>query len=120
MTMDKKYKFEADFADDQTTVKDAMIEWKTKSGIKWLAGQFKTPNSLDEQTSSRHTSLMERASFTDAFELTRRIGLGVSLGGDRWTGKIGMYKGANNIEAEKSIIGSILLTNDLFDTLFRS
>ena len=95
-----KYKFEADFADDQTTVKDAMIEWKTKSGIKWLAGQFKTPNSLDEQTSSRHTSLMERASFTDAFELTRRIGLGVSLGGDRWTGKIGMYKGANNIEAE--------------------
>ena len=95
-----KYKFEADFADDQTTVKDAMIEWKTKSGIKWLAGQFKTPNSLDEQTSSRHTSLMERASFTDAFELARRIGLGVSLGGDRWTGKIGMYKGANNIEAE--------------------
>tara|TARA_B100000579_G_C22649592_1_gene765525 strand:- start:79 stop:957 length:879 start_codon:yes stop_codon:yes gene_type:complete len=77
-----------------------MIEWKTKSGIKWLAGQFKTPNSLDEQTSSRHTSLMERASFTDAFELARRIGLGVSLGGDRWTGKIGMYKGANNIEAE--------------------
>jgi len=95
-----KYKFEADFADDQTTVKDAMIEWKTKSGIKWLAGQFKTPNSLDEQTSSRHTSLMERASFTDAFGLARRIGLGVSLGGDRWTGKIGMYKGANNIEAE--------------------
>ncbi len=95
-----KYKFEADFADDQTTVKDAMIEWKTKSGIKWLAGQFRTPNSLDEQTSSRHTSLMERASFTDAFGLARRIGLGVSLGGDRWTGKIGMYKGANNIEAE--------------------
>ena len=95
-----KYKFEADFADDQTTVKDAMIEWKTKSGIKWLTGQFKTPNSLDEQTSSRHTSLMERASFTDAFGLARRIGLGVSLGGDRWTGKIGMYKGANNIEAE--------------------
>ena len=95
-----KYKFEADFADDQTTVKDAMIEWKTKSGIKWLAGQFKTPNSLDEQTSSRHTSLMERASFTDAFGLARRIGLGISSGGDRWTGKIGIYKGANNIEAE--------------------
>ena len=95
-----KYKFESDFADNAVDVKDAYLEWKTGSGVKLTAGQFKTPNSLDEQTSSRHISVMERASFTDAFGLARRIGVSVGMGGDDWTVKIGAFRGSNGIDEE--------------------
>lgn len=94
------YKFESDFADNAVDVKDAYLEWKTGSGIKLTAGQFKTPNSLDEQTSSRHISVMERSSFTDAFGLARRIGVSVGMGGDDWTAKIGAFRGSNGIDEE--------------------
>lgn len=89
-----KYKFEADFAGDDVTVKDAYMQYVGKSG-KWTFGQFKTPNSLDEQTSSRHTTFMERASFTDAFELARMLGIGYGAGGDNWTFNAGVFKGGN-------------------------
>lgn len=95
-----KYKFESDFADNSVDVKDAYIEWKTGPGIKLTVGQFKTPNSLDEASSSRHISVMERASFTDAFELARRIGVSVGMGGDDWTAKIGAFRGSNGIDEE--------------------
>lgn len=95
-----KYKFESDFADDEVEVKDAYIEWKTGPGIKLTVGQFKTPNSLEEIASSRHISLMERASFTDAFGLSRRIGVGLGSGGDNWTVSVGAFRGANGIAEE--------------------
>lgn len=95
-----KYKFESDFAGNEVDVKDAYLEWKTGPGIKLTVGQFKTPNSLEEISSSRHISLMERASFTDAFELSRRIGLGISTGGDDWTASVGAFRGSNGIDVE--------------------
>ena len=95
-----KYKFESDFAGNEVDVKDAYLEWKTGPGLKLTVGQFKTPNSLDEQTSSRHISVMERASFTDAFELARRIGVSVGVGGDDWTAKVGAFRGSNGIDEE--------------------
>lgn len=97
---DIKYKFEADFAGNEVDVKDAYLQWKTSMGAKLTLGQFKTPNSLDEQTSSRHISVMERASFTDAFGLARRMGLGIAFGGDDWTAKFGAYRGSNGIKKE--------------------
>jgi phosphate-selective porin OprO and OprP len=95
-----KYKFESDFAGNEVDVKDAYLEWKTGPGIKLTAGQFKTPNSLDEASSSRHISVMERASFTDAFGLARRIGVSVGMDGDDWTAKVGAFRGSNGIDAE--------------------
>jgi len=78
---DFEYKFETDFANDEATVKDAYVEWDAEDFPVYLrVGQFKTPNSLEEQTSSRFITFMERAAITDAFDLNRRIGLGV--GGD--------------------------------------
>ena len=95
-----KYKFETDFSGNNVTVKDAYLQWLGKNGTNIIVGQFKTPNSLDEQTSSRHISFMERASFTDAFQLSRKIGVGISTGGDNWTAKAGVFRGANGSSLE--------------------
>ncbi|RMF18119.1 MAG: hypothetical protein D6757_00315, partial [Alphaproteobacteria bacterium] len=68
---DIKYKFEVDFAGNKATVKDAYIQWRKPIAV--TVGQFKTPNSLEEQTSSRYITFMERGSFTDAFDFERQI-----------------------------------------------
>ena len=93
-----KYKFEADFAGDEVTVKDAYVQ--LKGPAKLTFGQFKTPNSLEEQTSSRYITFMERASFTDAFGLARQIGIGAGLGGDNYTLNVGVFRGSNGTDNE--------------------
>lgn len=97
---DIKYSFEIDFAGDEVSLKDAYIQWSGPLGVALTIGQQKMPNSLDEQTSGRHTSLMERASFTDAFDFSRRMGLSVSSGGNNWTAKVGVYRGSSDIDEE--------------------
>ena len=63
-------------------IENAWMEYRPGGG-QWgiRAGQFKTPNSLDEQTSSLNISTAERAAFTDAFGFDRR--LGIALTGSR-------------------------------------
>ncbi len=95
---DIKYKAEVDFAGNEVDLKDAYLQWKGPVSVTF--GQFKTPNSLQEQTSSRYTTFMERASFTDAFELARQIGIGVGAGGDNWTFDAGIFRGANGSSDE--------------------
>jgi phosphate-selective porin OprO/OprP len=70
------YTFEVDFADDEVSVEDALIDYGGFGFGDLNIGQYKTPNSLDEQTSSRFITFVERAAFTDAFEFDRRIGVG--------------------------------------------
>lgn len=95
-----KYKFEADFAGNEVDIKDAYLQYKSKMG-SWTFGQFKTPNSLEEQTSSRHMTFMERSSFTDAFGLARMMGVGYGNGGDNWTFKAGVFRGSNASDLDK-------------------
>lgn len=93
-----KYKFEADFGEDEVEVKDAYLEWSGPVAV--TLGQFKTTNSLEEKTSSRFTTFMERASLTDAFGLARRIGLGIKKHGDDWLAEFGAYRGGNGVDNE--------------------
>ena len=93
-----KYKFEADFADNEVDVKDAYLEWSGPAKV--TMGQFKTPNSLDEQTSSRHITFMERATFTDAFGFARELGVGVTFGDDNAHIKAGVFQGGNGTDNE--------------------
>ncbi len=80
------YKFEIDFADNEVDIKDATV------GYKWATvGQFKTQNSLEELTSSRFLTFLERGAFTDAFNLDRRIGFGGKVGGDNWGVDSGIF-----------------------------
>ncbi|VAV94420.1 Phosphate-specific outer membrane porin OprP; Pyrophosphate-specific outer membrane porin OprO [hydrothermal vent metagenome] len=97
-----KYKFEADFAGNKVTVKDAYMQYKFKP-VSVTVGQFKHMNSLEEQTSSRYMTFMERASFTDAFKLSRRVGIAVGSGGKNWTVKAGyFFEGFGSTNASKN------------------
>jgi phosphate-selective porin OprO/OprP len=72
------YKFEIDFADNEVEVTDALLSYDFAENAGLVVGQHNPFQSLEELTSSRFTSFMERAAFTDAFNFERRVG--VSLG----------------------------------------
>lgn len=68
------YKFEVDFAGNEVEVVDAILTY-AKGGFQLAAGQHNPFQSLEELTSSRFSSFIERAAFTDAFAFERRVGV---------------------------------------------
>ncbi|HWH22314.1 MAG TPA: porin [Allosphingosinicella sp.] len=73
------YKFEADFADNDIEVADALLSYDAAKGLGLVVGQHNNFQSLEEVTSSRFLSFMERAAFTDAFGFERRLGLSATF-----------------------------------------
>lgn len=88
-----KMKAEFDFIDDKVQPKDVLVQFKPGDRVTIQAGHYKEHASLDEQTSSRFTTFMERGSLTDAFSIDRRIGVSVLTGGDNWTWSTGLHGG---------------------------
>ena len=81
-----KYLVEADFADDKVALKDAYVEYTgLADGLSLRAGNFKTPNSIEEMTSGNYLTFMERAAFQEAWGLDRQIGAGVIYARDHYT-----------------------------------
>lgn len=77
---------------------DAYLDFRLAPGWKVRAGQMKTPNALDEQTSSRFISTLERGGFTDAFGLDRRVGVMAMNSGDQHTLSVGVF--GENLDAD--------------------
>ncbi|HTH28846.1 MAG TPA: porin [Sphingobium sp.] len=73
------YKAEADFANSAVSWADVFLEWKGKGPLSVRAGHFETFQSLEQITSSRHITFMERAQMNDAFGHARRLGLAVGV-----------------------------------------
>lgn len=73
------YKFEADFANAAVGFGDAILTWNPKKG-PWTVtlGNFESLDGMEQITSSRWSSFIERSQMNDAFGNTRR--LGVALG----------------------------------------
>ena len=69
------YKFELDFADNNVEITDAILTYEASDAIDLTVGQHNNFQSLEELNSSRFTSFIERAAFTDAFNFERRVGL---------------------------------------------
>lgn len=67
------YKFELDFAGGEVDATDAYLSY-SKGPIEVIVGQHNNFQSLDELTSSLHSSFIERSAFTDAFGFERRVG----------------------------------------------
>ena len=75
------YKMELEVAGGDVELTDALIEYGA-GDVDLTVGQFNNFQSMEELTSSRFTSFIERAAFTDAFNFSRRLGLGVEYGTD--------------------------------------
>ena len=74
------YKFELNLAQATVDYEDIILTYqKSGSPLQVTIGNFYPLSSLDTMTSSRLTSFLERASFTDAFNYNRRLGLAVAL-----------------------------------------
>lgn len=94
-----KYKIETTFDESgDVNLEDAYLSWKPDgSSISFKAGHFKTQNSLQESNSSLDEDLIERAAFTDAFQLDRRVGFEVSTKSDDYLLQLGIF--GENLEA---------------------
>jgi len=68
------YKLELDFASGDVEFADAYLSYG-KGPWEFIVGQHNNFQSLEELTSSLHTSFIERAAFTDAFNFERRVGI---------------------------------------------
>jgi phosphate-selective porin OprO/OprP len=74
------YKFEADFAGGNVGFGDVVLTYAPKNKpFNFIIGNHETWNGLEQISSSRFTSFMERAAFNDAFINTRRIGLSAGV-----------------------------------------
>ena len=74
------YKFEMDFANATVGFGDAILTYTPKGKPwSWAIGNHETLNGLDQISSSRFLSFMERAAFDDAFINTRRLGISAGL-----------------------------------------
>lgn len=84
------YKVEVDFANSDLAVTDALISYE-HGDVEISVGQFNNFQSLEELTSSLHTSFIERAAYTDAFNFVRRVGIGATYGADDILVQVGVF-----------------------------
>ena len=74
------YKAEMDFANSTVGFGDVIITYAPKGKpYNFIVGNHETWNGLEQISSSRFLSFMERAAFDDAFINTRRVGLSGGL-----------------------------------------
>jgi len=85
------YVFELELAEGIAEITDATLSWRAAQGLILTAGQHNNFQSLEELTSSRFTSFIERAAFTDAFNFERRVGASATLVRGPVTAQLGAF-----------------------------
>lgn len=90
------YKFEIDFAGNEVELTDAILTYED-GGLQLSAGQHNPFQSLEELTSSRFSSFIERAAFTDAFAFERRVGVSGQYSAGDFLVQAGVF--SDNIDA---------------------
>ncbi len=85
------YKFQFDFTSSGSAgIKDAYIKYKGLKPAALSVGNLKVPFSLEELTSSKYVTFMERA-LPNVLAPGRRLGARVDAHGDYWTFAAGIY-----------------------------
>lgn len=94
-----EYKAEANFADNEVVLTDAYLEWAAGDGPLFLrAGHFQTFQSLEQVTSSRHISFLERAQMNEGFNHGRRLGGAIGLDSGAWLITAGLFNDTVNAD----------------------
>jgi phosphate-selective porin OprO/OprP len=84
------YKMEIDFASGEAEFTDAYLDLGVGKATL-VIGQHNNFQSLEELSSSLHTSFIERAAFTDAFNFERRVGASLAYAGDGFLVQAGVF-----------------------------
>jgi len=106
---DFKYKAQYDFAGNGVAIKDLYIKY-TGLPVHIQVGNFKEPFSLEELTSSKYITFMERAT-PNAFAPSRNIGAALSGHGDSWSAAAGVFTngaaGNSSIDSKFDVTGRL-------------
>src|SRR6476620_11827073 len=90
-----RYSAEFNFAQGTVDYEDIFIAYDFKKlPLTVQVGNIYPFSSLETMTSSKFTSFMERASFTDAFSMNRRLGVGLTFSDkktDSWILQMGLF-----------------------------
>jgi len=105
-----KYKAEVDFAGSKTTAKAVNIVWADTDIVPFYVkvGQMKAGNTMEEATSSLHSTFIERGMVTDAVGLDRRLGLELGKAGDNYSLMVGVWGNSVNGAADGNPANTIL------------
>jgi len=87
---DWKYKLQIDFASNGVSIKTATISTKI-AGLTTTFGNDKEPQGLEELTSSKYITFMERSLVNETFAPGRNLGVSVGTGGDNYSVRGGFY-----------------------------
>ena len=93
------YKVEVDFASNEIDVADAILSYED-GGLEVVVGHHNNFQSLEELTSSLHTTFIERAAFTDAFGFQRRLGASLTYSAGALMAQAGVF--TDNIDETDS------------------
>lgn len=81
---------EFDFSQNDFALVDATLGYDT-GAVNLVFGHQKNLTGLEELTSARFTSFVERAAFTDAFAFERRVGLAAFVDGEEYSIQAGAF-----------------------------
>lgn len=123
------YKFEYDFARGNGSVAsgitDAYVSWKGYDPLNIKVGQFKEPFSLEEATSNRYLTFIERNNVVNAFsdnDNAYKVGLGLGYSQPRWTANLALQTesvgsgGASSSTSSVNAMGNTNRNNGSGDT----
>ncbi|HET9427119.1 MAG TPA: OprO/OprP family phosphate-selective porin [Allosphingosinicella sp.] len=115
------YVFELDFADNNVEIVDALLSYRASDSASLTIGQHNNFQSLEELTSSRFTSFIERAAFTDAFNFERRVGVSAAFTSGDLIAQAGLFTDNiadldNDENDAVSLDGRIVFAPELGDT----
>lgn len=101
------YKAEVNFTQNQAVWEDLMLEFKPTETSSIILGNFKTV-SLENITSSRYNTMMERGAFNDLIDAGRVMNLQYKTNGPNWTAAVALSgDSVNNTDvATNSATGS--------------